>query len=235
MKQPLKWQRTRRRIFSNIVIVLVSAVLVLAIYLLIQSDHTPFRWCVATGYTGLFLLAVTLLTGPVNILFDRQNPISTDIRRDIGFWSAVISIVHVVVGLQLHMGNMLYYFFRPVGESKNLVLRWDTFGFANHTGLIATIILILLLLTSNDLSMRILGAKRWKAVQYTNYLLFALVAAHSIIYLVILKRSLHYSITFAILVTIVVVLQLTGFCKIKYKSRKTLLDIAGQPSVTVDN
>ncbi len=167
MKQSPKWQCTRRRIFSNIVIVLVSAVLLLAVYLMIQSDHTPFRWCVATAYTGLILLAVTLLTGPVNVLFDRQNPISTDIRRDIGFWSAVISIVHVVIGLQLHMGNMLYYFFRPVGESKNLVLRWGTFGFANHTGLIATIIFILLLVTSNDLSMRILGAKRWKAVQYT--------------------------------------------------------------------
>jgi len=235
MKQPLKRQRTRRRIFSNIVIILVSAVLLLAIYLMVQSNHTPFRWCVATAYTGLILLAVTLLTGPVNVLFGRQNPISTDIRRDIGFWSAVISIVHVVVGLQLHMGNMLYYFFRPVGEAKNLVLRWDTFGFANHTGLIATIILILLLVTSNDLSMRILGAKRWKAVQYTNYLLFALVATHSIIYLVILKRSMHYSIPFAVVVIIVVVLQLTGFCKIKYKSRKTPPAIVDQSSIAVDN
>jgi hypothetical protein len=83
--------------------------------------------------------------------------------------------------------------------------------------------------------MRILGAKRGKAVQYTNYLLFVLVAAHSIIYLVILKRSLPYSITFAVVVTIVVVLQLTGFCKIKYKSTKTLPDIAGQSSVAVDS
>ncbi|MHC4395724.1 MAG: ferric reductase-like transmembrane domain-containing protein [Planctomycetota bacterium] len=223
MQQPLKWQRTRRRIFSNIVIVLVSVILLLAIYFMIKSDHTPFRWCVATAYTGMILLAVTLLTGPINVLFNRKNPISTDIRRDIGFWSAVISIVHVVVGLQLHMGNMLYYFFRPVGEAKRLVLRWDEFGFANHTGLIATIIFILLLITSNDLSMRIFGAKRWKAVQYTNYLLFIMVVAHSIIYLVILKRSLPYSIAFAIVVVITMAFQLAGFCKIKYKSRKSLL------------
>lgn len=226
MKQPLKRQRTRQRIINNIVIAIVSVILLLAIYFMIGSKHTLFRWCVATAYAGLILLAATLLTGPVNVLFDRKNPISTDIRRDLGAWSAVISIAHVVIGLQMHFGNMLYYFFHPPAEgSKDLVFRWDLFGFSSHTGLIATVIFILLLITSNDLSMRIMGIKRWKAFQYTNYILFVMVVAHSILYLIIIKRPLPYSITFTVVVAITVAFQLAGFCKVKYKSRKAHINI----------
>ncbi len=224
MAESVKWQRMRRRIFCNVVILLVSAALLAAIYFMIKSDHKPFRWCVATAYTGLILLAVTLLIGPINVLLGRANPVSTDIRRDVGFWCAVISIVHVVIGIQMHMGNMLYYFFHPPSEeTEGLVLRWDLFGFGNHTGLIATVILIVLLVVSNDLSMRIMGAKRWKGIQYTNYLIFAMVAAHSIIYLIIIKRPAVYSITFAAVVVITIGFQLAGFCKRKYKSKRGLM------------
>jgi sulfoxide reductase heme-binding subunit YedZ len=38
----------------------------------------------ATAYVSLALLAATLVTGPINLLRRRPNPVSTDLRRDLG-------------------------------------------------------------------------------------------------------------------------------------------------------
>src|SRR5262245_25339198 len=51
---------------------------------------------VATGSVGVGLLAVTLLLGPANLLLRRRNPVSTYLRRDVGIWTAIFSIVHVI-------------------------------------------------------------------------------------------------------------------------------------------
>ena len=46
------------------------------------------------------------------------------------------------------------------------------FGLSNETGLIAALILLVLLATSNDASLRNLGLARWKSWQRWNYACF---------------------------------------------------------------
>jgi len=77
---------------------------------------------------------------------------------------------------------MLLYFFRE-GESKRLVPRSDSFDFANYTGLIAALIVVLLLALSNDASLRVLGKKRWKFLQRWNYAVMVLVVLQRIKFL----------------------------------------------------
>jgi sulfoxide reductase heme-binding subunit YedZ len=55
-----------------------------------------------SGYLSIFLLAVSLLLGPINLILRRKNPISTYIRRDIGIFGAILGIIHSVVGLFMH-------------------------------------------------------------------------------------------------------------------------------------
>lgn len=62
-----------------------------------------FRWSLATGYIGAGLLATTLSLGAWKIWRGQSNPVSTHLRRDIGIWCGVLSIAHVVVGLNVHM------------------------------------------------------------------------------------------------------------------------------------
>jgi sulfoxide reductase heme-binding subunit YedZ len=192
----------------------------LAIYLAVPSRDTIARWSMTTAYGGLALLGATLMIGPLNVLRLARNPVSTDLRRDLGICGALISLIHVVIGLQAHFrGHMLQYFFYPPTERHSLGgLRGDLFGFANYTGLIATGLVALLLALSNDLSLRRLGGRRWKSIQRWNYALFALVVIHGVVYQVLEQRTLPYPVLFGVMVAGVVVIQFAGFRQQRQRS-----------------
>ena len=193
---------------------LASVICILMLWLLIESPNATFRLSMATAYTGLFLLVATLLTGPVNLLKSQANPLSTDLRRDLGIGAAAVSLVHVVVGLQVHLGGKAWlYFLYPRSETHLLPFRYDPFGVANYTGLVATLIAVLLLAISNDLSLRLLGGKRWKAIQRWNYGLFGLVALHAIAYQLIEKRSQPYPLILTGALLLAIALQGAGWWK----------------------
>jgi sulfoxide reductase heme-binding subunit YedZ len=151
------------------------------------------------------------LVGAVNVLRSRPNPISSDMTRDAGILATFVIIIHVVVGLFVHMGNPWLYFFFPAGETHLIPLRYDPFGLTNWVGLAGTLILICLFATSNDVSLRLLGKDRWKTLQRTNYILFGFVAMHGIVYQILEKRNVPFILLLLIMVGIVVVLQLAGF------------------------
>ncbi len=134
-----------------------------------------------SGYLSIFLLAVSLLLGPINLILRRKNPLSTYIRRDIGIFGGILGIIHSVVGLFMHFtGKPWLYFLEEVGD--NLIIRIGNFGLANYTGLFGALILILLLTISNDYFLGKLKAVKWKNLQRSTYLMFLLVIAHSIFY-----------------------------------------------------
>ena len=141
---------------------------------------------VATGYLALGFLALTLLIGPANLLLRRRNPVSSYLRRDVGIWTAMFSVVHVILGLQVHgtgqISDTLNYFFAPDGSP------WlSSFGLANWTGLAALVIVTGLLALSTDGSLRELKVRRWKNLQRLNYALFALVVLHAFFYGALLR------------------------------------------------
>lgn len=134
----------------------------------------------ATAYPALALLALTLAIGPWRVLMRRRaSAVSTDLRRDVGIWAGVVSVVHAVVGQCVHLRGRpwLYYVYGPTEHHHGM--RHDLFGLANYTGLLGTLLVIALLATSNDLSLRRLGAAAWKKLQRWNYAVFALVAVHA--------------------------------------------------------
>jgi len=160
------------------------------------------RLSIASAYAALGFLAATLLVGPFKERRGRPNPVSTNLRRDIGIWAALGGIAHTVFGLQVHMrGEIARYFLPEAGRglSKNTL----AFLAANYTGLVATLLLLLLLAISNDVALRTLGTIRWKQIQRWNSLLFALVAAHGALYLAVDKASLFLIVLFIVLVAIV--------------------------------
>lgn len=193
-------------------LLIASAALIAALYVLIPSEHAMFGLSMATAYTGLLLVGTTLLIGPLNVL--RKRPValySNDLRRDIGIWGGIVSLLHVIVGLQVHLGSMVLYFVHEVGPDKRLVFRADPFGFANYTGLAGTLVIVLLLALSNDWSLRRLGSRRWKGLQRWNYAGFTLIALHGVVYQIIEKRELPYVVVFGLIVLLVLAIQLRGF------------------------
>ena len=201
----------RQRIINHLVLFFISTLLLLFFYWLIPGDDKMYLSSMATAYTGIILLAITLGMGPYRVWQNLPNPVSTHLRRDTGIWCGIVSLLHVVVGIQVHMGNILLYFVKAVEGPEQYVWRNDFFGFANYTGLIATLIMVVLLVISNDLSLRKLGTQRWKNLQRWVYPGFLLILIHGISFQLIEKRKLPLVMLCAIILAIGIIFQTLGF------------------------
>ena len=173
----------RRLILHHLPLLLISAGAVLLLYVTRPYTDVWSKASFATAYPALFLVLATLAIGPFNVLFRRRNPVSIDLRRDIGIWAGILSIAHTVIGQNVHLRGRpwLYYVYAP-REHHRFPVRHDAFGFANYTGLICTLLVIALLATSNDYALRRMGARQWKSLQRWNYAAFALATAHAFAY-----------------------------------------------------
>ena len=181
---------TMRRLFRNIAIAVAGAV-VSAVALQLFPDRAPwYAVSLATAYASLVCFAGALGIGPFHVLRGRTPPLSSNLRRDLGIWTALFALVHVAFGLGVHMGgNVAHYFFRPLGAGAMPLPRIDPFGLANDLGLVATLILTMLLAISSNRALRALGAGRWKAWQRWSYGAAATTAAHAAIYQLIDRRD----------------------------------------------
>jgi len=174
----------------------------------------------ATGYASLLLLAASLAIGPLNVLRGRANPLSINIRRDIGIVAGSLAIAHTVIALQVHLrGDYLQYFFHRTSNGGLGKIRLDLFGFANHFGLIATVILLILLAISNNVAVRKIGPMRWKGIQRWLYAAGIFVIAHGLLYQVVEQRSLAYVALVIIVTTAIIVMQSVGFRSHKSDAR----------------
>lgn len=188
-----------------------SGVLMAAVYAWLGFPAVTFGLSMASAYVGLLALAVVLIIGPLNLLRSRPNPVSTDLRRDLGIWAGFLGLLHVATGIQVHFpGRFWLYFLNPPGQPHRLPIRTDLFGFANLTGLGATVIVLLLLVLSNDASLRALGASRWKAWQRWNYGYAALVIVHTVAYQLNVARTVAFVVASALMILGMAVMQLLG-------------------------
>jgi sulfoxide reductase heme-binding subunit YedZ len=163
---------------------------------------------VATGYIATGLLGLTLLIGPANLLLRRRNPVSTYLARDAGTWAAIFSVVHVILGFQVHgrgsIPDVLNYFVRDGRPLTN------SYGLGNWTGLAALVIVVGLLAISTNGSLRELKARRWKNLQRLNYALFALVVLHAFFYGALLRMTSPFTLLLIFTVIVVFVGQAVG-------------------------
>ena len=204
-----------RRITRHIILFLASSVAVAAFYFSLASKDPMWLLSISTAYPSLVLLALCLMVGPWNILRGRRNPVSGYLRRDIGIWAGVLGIAHVVFGLQVHFGSMLLYFLPPPNATYRFPLRIDLAGLTNYAGLGSTLILLLLLVLSNNASLRALGASRWKSLQRWNYAAAILMVAHGVVYQILEKRTMPFIVAFAAIVLLTLAMQFAGFRKKK--------------------
>lgn len=200
-----------RRFWRNAGILAVA----LAVHLVVvtatsDSRQVMYRLSMATGYASVVLIAWAMLIGPWRLRRGRPAPASTDFRRDVGIWGGIIGLAHVVTGLQVHMaGKFWKYFVYPEGDHL-IPLRYDLFGFANWTGLAATLVLVMLLSISNDVSLRALGTRRWKSWQRWTYWAAVLTLAHAVGYQIVANQQRRWVALFAVIAVIVLGVQLDG-------------------------
>lgn len=207
-------QRTRMRmrlIQHHLPLFILLSSSIAALYFTRPYPDVLTRLSFSTAYTAIFLLAFTLLIGPWNVIRKRGNPVSVDLRRDAGIWAGILGIVHTMVGQCVHLRGRPWLYYLYSAQEHHRGLRHDLFGFANYTGAIAALLLVALLATSNDYSLRRFGPPRWKGLQRWNYTLFGLAAAHAIAYLIIEKQKISFDVIIAVCIVLTLVVQLSGF------------------------
>ena len=119
----------------------------------------------ALALSAFFILCVSLIIGPVAVLWPKAGLSLIGPRRAVGLAAFVFSLLHAFLAI-----GLLYGF--NVG-----ILFGD---FSLMAGAAALLVLLALTLTSSDWATHKLGAKNWKRMQYFNYLAFVLSLAHFI-------------------------------------------------------
>ena len=156
------------------------------------------RLSFATAWPGLVLLAVTLMIGPWRTLRGKAPVLSSDLRRDIGIWAGIVGVAHAIIGNCVHLrGRPWLYYVYEKAKDHIIPIRHDIFGLSNITGLIAALVLLMLLATSNDASLRKFGQQEWKNLQRWNYACGGLSALHTFGYLIGIESLKWPSITTA--------------------------------------
>jgi sulfoxide reductase heme-binding subunit YedZ len=205
--------RFRRRLVHYVVIGIGTLALTIVFMRLFPKRDFISQLSIGTAYPALFLTAAAMLLGPFNVLWQKPNPVSFDLRRDLGIWAGITALLHTLVGLNVHLRGRMWLYF--VDEHHRL--RRDAFGLGNYAGAIAAVVFLLLLTLSNDLSLRKLGAQRWKFLQQWAYAGAILTAAHAIAYQHVEKRISPFQAVFYATVGILLAFQLFGVFKSRQK------------------
>lgn len=203
-----------RLLFHHLPILIICVVSVSVLYFTRPYRDVISRVSFATAYPALFLVAATLALGPCQVLLRQRNPISSDLRRDLGIWAGILSVIHAVVGQCVHLRGRpwLYYVYGNQGH-HTFPIRHDLFGVSNYTGAVSALFILALFATSNDYSLSKLGASRWKQLQRWSYVAFVLAAIHTIGYQSTAKHNAVFMIATAVCLTITIALQLAGFTR----------------------
>lgn len=200
------------RVRRQLLLLAIAAVLAYVLFLLVPGRALLERVSMLTGYLGLVLIAVSLAIGPLNILRAASNPPSINLRRDIGIFAGIVTIAHVIFGLQVHLGGDFVRYFLEMKTGLGITgIRLDGFGVANHFGLIAALITLVLLSISNNLSIRKLGPRMWKGIQRWSYVGAFFVVVHALLYQAVERRQVAFIAGVLILAGAVLYLQLVGF------------------------
>ncbi len=196
----------RQRVTRHVIIGAIALLLGSVVWFLFLHRDLVSRLSIASAYSALLVTLAALSVGPWNVLRRRTNPVSFDLRRDLGIWAGSIALIHTAIGLNAHLRGRPWLYF----VDQHHKLRSDLFGFSNYTGLVAALLFLLLLAISNDLSLRRLGTQKWKSLQRWTYAAVALTFIHGISYQHIEKRIVAFEAVVWTAMAVVCTVQIVG-------------------------
>ncbi len=146
----------------------------------------------AFGDASLVLIALAMVIGPLARLWPRATPL-LPWRREFGIWGVVAAGVHTVIILsgwiEWDLARLFGFQFHP-GLARYVMVE-KGFALGNVIGIAALLYGLILAVTSNDLSQRLLGLPIWKFVQQGTYVLWALIVVHTACFLYIHFLDFH--------------------------------------------
>jgi methionine sulfoxide reductase heme-binding subunit len=203
----------------------------------LKAEMIEWRISMALAYTALSFLAVTLGIGPLNVL--RRRPLSTNnyLRRDVGIWSGILALSHVVFGITIHTDGLNIWTLWVMDMAMPgyaIPLQQGWFGIANFAGIFQATLILLILVISNDVMILRLGLGRWKRLQRLSYAALLLILIHGFAYQRVENRDGLLRIVFLVLIGSAAMIQIAGFVTVMRKYKRQKQDVMSQshlPSV----
>lgn len=182
----------RRALLRNLLALGLAAALVLT-FAAVHGEWSPMhRWNRAFGDASLVLVALAMGLGPLARLLRVATPLLA-LRRELGVQACLLALVHATIILlgwvQLDLMRLFGFEFHP-GLGRYVMVQ-PGFGLANAIGLVALVVAAVLALTSNDISVRRMGASAWKFLQMGVLPLWWLAVAHTAYFMFAHFLSFH--------------------------------------------
>jgi methionine sulfoxide reductase heme-binding subunit len=190
-------------------------------------------WNRAFADVSLLMLILTLACGPIARLWPRAARLVLW-RGEMGVWSILAALGHVVIVMTGWVEWDVLRLFYSVNPFKRDWALDQGFALGNLLGIIALLYGVVLAVTSNDASIRLLGGSPWKFVQQGVYVLYALVALHTAYFLFFHFVTFHrppvpanwMERPFLVLVVVLFVLQ-TAALLATVRRRRAMSDASG--------
>lgn len=182
--------------------------------------HRVHLWNRIFADAAFVLLCLALIIGPVVRFVPRLSPL-LPWRRELGIWCTVAALLHVAIYAEgAYDWNVLRFFVRTRGR-ETVVLK-NALAMGNWIGAAAILYAVVLALTSNDFSQRLLRAGPWKLLQQQTYTLFVLTLLHTgiFLYAVMQTRRGIFPYVFWIGAALTAGMQVAGYIQTVRNSRR---------------
>ena len=166
----------------HLILALFSSIAAPLFHLTRTSIQPMHSWNRAFADLSFIFLLIVLFLGALTRL-DKRFAGWADWRREIGIWSVLLSLPHIIIFFDGWVEWNLWLLFYNYYPSYNTWAFNHGFGLGNVLGIIALIYGIKLLLVSNDLSIRILGLPTWNYLQQSVTIFYLLVSIHTAYFL----------------------------------------------------
>ena len=183
---------TKTLLFRHLIIALLSLFLTLPFWFGRLEWDPEMRLWRAIGDGSFLLLFFTLAIGPATKLW-RPAARLVPWRRETGIWYGLLAFAHTIL---IFSGWAKWEWLRFLGyefiPQLGRIARLEPgFGLSNLVGLVAVLLTLVLVATSSNWAINLLGASAWKWLQYGSYTVFYLVVLHTVYFL-----FMHYTISF---------------------------------------
>jgi DMSO/TMAO reductase YedYZ heme-binding membrane subunit len=178
------------RVFRHVELFLFTVLLFAFAWVAGMPDAAINRLSTASAWLCFAYMCTALFVGPFFRIRYKKNVVNIYLRRDLGIWTALVGLFHLVVGTMESMNDE--YMMRHVDEAMRApapMIREMLFSWGSSIGFIVGVIFVGLLAISSDQAIRVLGIKWWKRLQKSSYLAFGLLLVHALAFQVIESRN----------------------------------------------
>jgi len=154
------------------------------------------RMSLWSGWLCVLLFAATLMVGPWTLHGNVKPATNILLRRDLGIWAAVTGLIHFALGTAFSM-NPEYisrFVVDELGQSR--------FFWGSIWGTVAGLLVLILLVISNNRLLAKLGAVWWKRLQRLAYPAFLITVIHGVYFQLLEQRSYYLYASLALLVLV---------------------------------